>query len=455
MSHNTASRKLGYFSATAIIIAVMIGTGVFTLTGFIAQNISSQTLIIAAWGLGGVISLCGALSYAELASYMPESGGEYYFLSRLMHPSIGFLSGWVSFIAGFSAPVAASAVALGTYSSAFWNSINPISVALISVIILSIMHIIDTKFGSYIQNMLTLIKILLIFFFISIGYFGASEKNVFMNNHENHFDAFFHEDFLASMLLISYAYAGWNMAAYIGGEIKNPKKNLPLSLITGTLFVAFIYILINIIYLKILTINDIKGVLEIGYLSMKTLYGDSIGRWFSLGISIALISMISALLMAGPRIYMMVGNDYKIFKLLSIKTSRDTPIISIILQASVAIILIITMSYESLLYYIGFTLTIFSVLAVSCVFLLRANGHNSNFKTPLYPLVPLVFICSNLLILFYTIQKKPIESTIGFVTIVTGFIIYIFAKSYEQSSKTTYPQKVAKSSYSNTTKSSK
>ena len=425
-------RTLGYYTATLIIIAAMIGTGIFTIPGYVAKNIPNPLLMVSAWIIVGVISLCGALCYAEISSVFNENGGEYLFLSKLIHPSVGFMSGWVSFIVGFSAPCAAAATAFGAYTSAITGLHATMQSALFVVLFFSVIHIIGVKTGGYLQNALTVLKILLVTVFIILG-FSLIKSN---NNMTLHFDYVYNNlintNFWTSLLLISYAYAGWNTAVYISGEIKNPEKNIPLALISGTIIVLIIYVAINVIYTNALSLKEMNGILEIGYITMRKLYGESIGIYFSIGIAVALSSMISALIMAGSRLYMQIGKDINMLKSISKKSFNNTPIYAIILQCLITSLLIITMNYELLLYYIGFTLNIFSVITVASVFIIRNKKITTTFKVPLYPVPPILFIVFNLIILSQTIIQKPIESLIGFITIFFGYIIFIYSNKKQK-----------------------
>jgi len=425
-------RELGYFSATMIIIAAMIGTGIFTVTGYVIEYIPDPKHMIYAWIVVGFISLCGALSYAEISSVFYENGGEYLFLSKLIHPSVGFMSAWVSFIVGFSAPCAAAATAFGGYVSTILPYFSPVLSALAIVFYFSFVHIMGVKTGSYIQNILTVLKIVLVIVFIILGSAVATNVNIFTLDNVFSKSNTSNINILSSLLFISYAYTGWNTATYISGEIKNPKKNIPLAMITGTIIVSVFYVFVNIIYMQTLSNKEMEGVLEIGYITMRKLYGASVGNYFSIGTAIALASIISALIMAGSRLYDKVGSDYKLFKNISVKSSQNIPVAAILVQCFIIVVLIISMNFERLLYYIGFTLNIFSVLTVISVFVIRKKEMYSAFRVPLYPITPLVYIIFNIVVLFQTIICRPAESIIGFLTIFAGYILYCYAMKFEK-----------------------
>jgi basic amino acid/polyamine antiporter, APA family len=421
------NRQLGYYSSTLLIVAAMMGTGIFTLTGYLSKNLNTPYLMISAWVIVGVISLCGALTYAEISSAYNDSGGEYLFLSKLIHPSIGFISGWVSFIVGFSAPSAAAAVAFGVYlSSAFGVNISTF-LAIFIVILFSFIHIRGVKIGSYLQNILTVLKILLVIIFLIFGMHAYYYLNKIGLDYIYNPNEIFTTNYATSLIFISYAYAGWNMVVYIGGEIKNPERNIPLSLITATLIVSLLYVAINILYINVLSFNEMNNILEIGYVAMNKLYGVSISKYFSIGISLALASMISSLIMTGPRVYMKIGNDYIFLNQLSVKSKYNTPAVSIIFQCCITIIMIITTSYEHLLYYIGFVLSIFTTLTASCIFIVRKKNIKTKFHTPLYPLPPLIFIMFNLAMIFSVMSESPYISLVGIITIIIGYLIYLIS----------------------------
>ena len=410
----------------------MMGTGIFTLTGFMVKYLPDPSLMISAWIMVGFISLCGALSYAEISSVFHENGGEYLFLSKLIHPSLGFMSAWVSFIVGFSAPCAAAATAFGAYAATITGYNSNIQLALLIVVFFSIIHIVGVRTGGYIQNALTLLKIILVILFLVLGSASVAGNPAFVFNFPKNYHNISNPNIWTSLLLISYAYAGWNTAVYISGEIKKPARNIPLALISGTLVVSVLYVAINYIYIKSVSFKEMDGVLEIGFIVMKKLYGNAIGSYFSAGIALALASMISALIMAGSRLYMKIGTDFHVFRSISKRSSQNTPVKAIILQCVITLLLIITMNYERLLYYIGFTLNIFSMLTVASVFIIRKKKISTTFQVPFYPFTPLIFICFNLIILFQTIIQRPIESTIGFVTIFIGYVIYYFAAKHDK-----------------------
>ena len=268
-------RKLGFFTATALVIANMIGTGIFTTTGFLIADLKSPTVILFVWLLGGLLALSGALVYGELGAAMPRSGGEYHYLSKIYHPLIGFLSGWVSLIVGFSAPIAASAVAFGKYLSTIYPEIPVIYAALTLVILLSMIHIMDVKLGGYTQNAFTLLKVILILTFIAAGAWYFMDKHISVDVHWGDIGSVFEPSFAVALIFVYFAYSGWNAATYIGGEIEQPEKNLPRSLIIGTSVVILLYLGLNLIFLYGVTPETLAGKVEVGHVVAGKLFGTS------------------------------------------------------------------------------------------------------------------------------------------------------------------------------------
>ena len=237
----TNTQKIGFATAISLVIANMIGTGVFTSLGFQVLDIESGFAIMMLWIVGGILSLCGALTYGEIGSAFPQSGGEYNYLSKLYHPSVGFLSGWVSVTVGFAAPVAAASTALGLYVNKIYGSVNPQILAVSVILILTIVHSINLKLGSAVQRAFTLIKVVIIVMFVGFGLFHHPEHSVSFSPTSDSFSQMMSSAFAVSLVFVTYAYSGWNAAAYIAGDLREPQKNLPKALIWGTLIVMVIY----------------------------------------------------------------------------------------------------------------------------------------------------------------------------------------------------------------------
>nr|MCU0409010.1 amino acid permease [Bacteroidales bacterium] len=309
MPENSLQRKLGLFPATNIVVANMIGAGIFTTSGLLLTGLNNPVLMIVLWIAGGLIALCGALSYGELGAAMPGAGGEYHFLSRLYHPIFGFLSGWVSFLVGFSAPIAASAMGFSEYflrafpSLPSWISGNGLMpeesfktfLSVSVIIIFTAIHYRGIKTGALIQNVLTLLKVGLIVFLLLAGFIsGNGDTSNFAAGGKVQEGLAGWKTIGLSLMWIMFAYSGWNASTYLGAEIKNPSRTLPWSLIIGTAIVTLLYVLINILYVFSINPDDMKGVISVGGLAMGKLFGPKADTLFSLLIAFALFSSLSA-----------------------------------------------------------------------------------------------------------------------------------------------------------------
>jgi APA family basic amino acid/polyamine antiporter len=418
--------KIGFNTAVAIVIANMIGTGVFTSLGFQVLSIESGFGILMLWIIGGILALCGALTYGEIGSAFPESGGEYNYLSKLYHPSIGFISGWVSVTVGFAAPIAAAAVALGQYVNKIYPTVNPTLLALIVIGAITAIHSVNLKAGGLFQRVFTVVKVVCIIMFVGFGLFHVPEHTVDFAPHAGAWKDIFSTGFAASLIYVTYAYSGWNAASYISGEIENAKRNLPRALFVGTLVVMVVYTMLNFVFLYSVPVPELKGVLEVGYLSANKIFGVQVGQFMSLVIALLLISTISAMILAGPRVMQSMGNDIRGLRFFAISNKNNVPYIAIVFQSVIAVILVLTSSFQSLITYVGFTLNLFTFLTVFGIFILRYKHKHveTSYKTFLYPVTPVVFLLIILWILINIMIEKPVESLYGLGTVVLGLLIY-------------------------------
>lgn len=426
-SQDKESRTLGGFTATLLVVATMIGTGVFTTTGFMVKDLGSPVAILTSWVLGGILALCGALSFAELAVLFPRNGGEYNLLSRIYSPVVGFIAGWISFIAGFSASIASSALAFGSYLQPIINIPVQIS-AFLLIIISAFIHSYKTESGAKYQDLLTVLKVILIFVFILGSLFFG--KYVSLENNVSTTNVILSPSFATALIFVSFAYSGWESAAYIAGEIKNPAKLLPLSLISGTLIVTLLYFGLNLTYLLTVPSAELSGVVEIGKVTASYIFGPQGGLIMSGIIAFGLISSVGSMTMAGPRIYQVMGEDYPKLSFLSRKNKGNAPVNAILLQTLISLIMVFTTDIDKLLQYIGFTLSISAGLAVLGVIIMRFKEPDRprEYKTWGYPFTPLLFLILSIWMILYSVIDSPYTSLSGFMTILIGYLIYRFVK---------------------------
>ena len=434
----TSKKHIGFFSATSIVIANMIGTGVFTSLGFQAMGIHSGFALLLLWVVGGVAALTGALCYGELGAALPRSGGEYNFLSQIYHPSVGFLSGWVSATVGFAAPVAASAIALGNYLSRVFPSLSPIYIASCIVVLLTLVHTSNLKMGRGIQNFLSAMNIVVIFGIIVFGIFSLRTGDVhFMPSHDALKDIL-SPAFGVSLFFVSFAYSGWNASTYITGEIDNPQKNLPKSLFSGTLLVLFLYVMLNFVFLYTVPIGEMKDaggnpIVDIGSISAVKIFGETGGKFIAIVISLLLLSSVSSLIIAGPRVTQVMGEDFHLLRFFSMKNKNNAPFIAIFTQGCITLFFIFTSTFEAVITYIGFTLNLFTFLSVLGLFILRIKKPElpRPYKTWGYPVTPIIFLCMGGWLLVYGLMYKQKESLAGLGTLVVGLIIYFLDKKFK------------------------
>lgn len=440
---NGLERKLGLFPLTNIVIANMIGAGIFTMSGLLMKDLHHPVVMLGLWVVGGLVALCGALSYGELGAAFPYAGGEYAFLSRLYHPILGFLSGWVSFFVGFSAPIAASAIGFSEYlTRAFPGLLHPgifggtaeaaIMKKLYAILIIAVFTFLHTRgleTGARVQNALTGLKILLIVGLVAAGFaVGKGSLGHFAAAAPFRFDFGGWKTLGLSLMWIMFAYSGWNASAYIGSEVKEPSRNLPRSLLLGTGIVMLLYTALNLFYVYAIPPAQMEGVISVGGLAAGNLFGKSAETVLSILISFALFSSLSAYLILGPRVYYSMARDGIFFRSIAyVDPKCSVPTRSIVLQGTIAAVMVLFGTFEQLLTYMGFSLGIFPLLAVLGVFKLRRTGR-SVVKLPGYPVASAVYILVGATILVLSFLERPAESLVAVATALAGIPVYFFFK---------------------------
>ncbi len=433
-----SSRRLGVLTGTLLVVANMIGTGVFTTTGFLVHDIGSPAAVLLAWLAGGAAALCGALAYAELGAALPRNGGEYLLLSRIYHPALGFLSGWASLVVGFSAPLAAGALAFGEYLHPLLGDLSAASptgawfrpqtgYALALIAILATMHAWHIDGGARFQNAMTLGKVLLIAGFSAAGMFVGNATRLTAASATPFLTAVGSAPFAIGLIYVSFSYGGWNSAVYLAGEIRRPERYLPLALIAGTTLVTGLYVALNYVFLVSAPAAELAASGErVGHVAAVALFGRQAGDAVSLLIVLGLVSSVSGLIMVGPRVYEAIGRDYPALKILAIRRGRGGPLVAIVLQATVAAIMVVTSSFYALLNYIGFTLSLFAMLTVLGVIVLRIREPQlpRPYRTWGYPLTPLAFVALELWMIAHSLFGKPYVALAGALTLASGWLVY-------------------------------
>jgi APA family basic amino acid/polyamine antiporter len=417
-------RKISIYTAAAIVVANMIGTGVFTSVGFQLSAVQNTWTILLLWLTGGLLSLFGAFAYAELGTHFKESGGDYIYLSRVFHPLLGYLSAWAGLTVGFSAPVALAAMAFTKYLAPFGLQ-NNVWLAIAIIVLIGLMHSFTIRHSSRFQNLSTIVKVVFIVTLIGLGFFIPNNINSALNFSNGWQREVLKPGFAVSMVYVAFAYTGWNAAAYVVDEITDPHKNLPKALIASTLFVAVVYLLFQFVLLKNATVTQLEGKEEVTFIAFDNLLGTAGGKWVSVFIGIQLIATVSSYLWVGPRVTMAMAKENKLWQPLAKKNAYGIPVAAVWVHVFISILLALTGSFEKILLYAGFVLQLMASLTVATsIFIKDRQPHT--FSSPFRPLLQIIFLLFNTWVLVFTIIERPIESLIGIGIILAGAIIYYF-----------------------------
>ncbi len=435
--------KIGWQTAAAIVVANMIGTGVFTTLGLQLNYLTNTWSVLLLWGMGGIVALTGAFTYSEVATRLPRSGGEYHFLSEIYHPFIGYLSGWVSITVGFAAAIALAAMAIGSYVATFigWSGSTT---AILSIVLVSLVHSFNIKQSSRFQNVLTLLKVLLVILLITGGFvLPAAETNALDWSWEWQGEIW-QPVFAVSLVYVIYAYSGWNAAAYITDEIEAPRRNLPFALVGGTVVVGLLFVLLQIAFLRQAPVELLRGRVEVGQVVAQVMFGPGGGRVISFLIAGLLIAGISAMIWVGSRVTRAMAGDYQTWQYFTRDNDNGIPVRAVWLQAGISIFLVATSSFEQVLLYSGFVLQLFTILTVLGLFRLRRQkrGEEHAYLSPAYPWLQIIFLLFNSLVLVFLLIDKPFESLLGGLNLLAGAMSYAWEKyrtSQRQSAKVVPP----------------
>ena len=414
-------------------VASMIGTGVFTSLGFQLVELQAVFPLLMLWVIGGVVALLGALTYSELAAALPRSGGEYHLLSRIMHPALGFVGGLVSATVGFSAPAVLAAMALGSYLTAVFHSLEPKWVAVLCILSFHALHGQKLHWGKLFQDWSTMVKVGLILFFIAAGLLISNGQTISLLPQAGDGQLLRSSGFAVSLVWVSYAYTGWNSTVYIAGEILQPKRNIPRSILLSTIFVMVLYVLLNFVFLYTTPKTAMVGEIEIGYIAGQYIFGAAGAKIFALGISILLVSTVSSFVYIGPRIMQTMGQDYSYIGFLSKTNEQGIPVNAFLLQLLICLAFIFSSSFEQVLLYAGIVLIFTTTITTAAVFVLRYKEPDlpRPYKTWGYPWTPLIFIIVNLWILYYTFLERTLESVIGMGIVAVSLGLWYLGKQYE------------------------
>jgi APA family basic amino acid/polyamine antiporter len=433
MTHTAPPRRTGYgfYAAASIVVANMIGTGVFTSLGFQLVDLQSTFPLLMLWVLGGIAAFCGAITYAELGAAMPRSGGEYTFLGRIYHPGAGFVSGWISATIGFAAPTALAAITFGAYLSAVFPGLPETALAVVLVVALSGIHSTTHRNSGALQSSFTSVKVVLILAFCAAALFVTPDPQpVALVPASGDAGLVFGGGFAVSLIYVSYAYTGWNAVTYLTSELDDVPRQLPWILGGGTALVLVLYVGLNYAFLRAAPMSEMVGQVEVGYIAATHIFGPLGADIMGVALALLLVSTVSAMVVAGPRVLHVIGEDYRPFRWLS-KTNEDgIPTTAIFTQAAIAIVFIVTASFESILVFSGFVLGLNSLLTVAGVFVLRIKEPDlpRPYRTWAYPITPIVYLSLTVWTLTYLALDRPSEAGVAFALIAAGTVVYLWTR---------------------------
>jgi APA family basic amino acid/polyamine antiporter len=441
-------RQLGVYSATALVVSNMIGTGIFTTSGFLAADLGSPSLVLWIWVVGAVCALFGAFCYSELGINMPSSGGEYVYLTQAYGPTWGFMTGWVSFFAGFSAPIAAAALAFSDYLAQFFPALHLEGshvlfgsgewkvtfgwaqiVACLLVLLFTTINIFGVQRVARLQNVLTGAKVLILVSFIVLAFtVGHGDWAHFSMNATRTSTNSIPTQFVISLFFIYVAYSGWNAATYVAEELKQPSRTLPLALTVGTILVAALYVGLNFVFMYAAPLEDLKGELAVGALAASRLFGPQVAGIFSALMALSLMSTVNAMVTIGPRVYYaMAKNGAFLAVAAKVHPKWHTPVAAIMAQGVCTMLMTLT-PFPQLVIYIGFTLNVFAVMSVASLMIFRRRKGWQKLRVVsfAYPLIPVAFLLVGVWMIIRGVQFKPLISLAAAVTLVTGALVYHF-----------------------------
>ena len=428
----TGQRPLGAVHAAALVVASMVGTGVFTTTGVLLTSLPSPAVVLVAWALSGVLALCGAAVYAELSAMMPRAGGEYVYVSRAFGPAAGFMSGWVALIVGFAAPTAGGALGFASYVHALVPALPTLGVEIALIVVLTAVHMFDVRFGARLQTGLAglVVAVIVVFVVAALVTGGMAFTNLAAAAPQ----AGAPRDigavatagaFAVGLVQISYAYSGWNGAAYVAGEVRDPARALPRALVIGTGLVTLLYLLLNVVFLCAVPPAALAGHVNVAHIAAGALFGAGGAQVVSSLVALTAAGFVSAMLMSGPRVAVAMAQDGVFFRALGRANARGAPTLAVGLQGALAIVAVMTAKFDQLLVYVGFTLTLNAAAAVLAAFVLRRRDPGERPHHALgWPYSGVLFLAMAAFMIVLAVRERPWESAAALVTLVAGGVAY-------------------------------
>ncbi len=436
MSKSITKTRFGPATAIAVVIANMIGTGVFTSLGFQLLEIQSGFVLLMLWAVGGVAALCGALCYAELGAALPRSGGEYNFLGEIYHPGVGFVSGWLSATIGFAAPTALAAITFGAYLSSVFTALSPVPCATVLVVALTLVHMGTRRGSGGVQRWFTGVKVafIAVFCMVALWLAGAGQPISFLPA-DGDGALLTGSAFAVALIYVNYAYTGWNAVTYLSSELREPRRVLPLVLTLGTAVVALLYVLLNFTFLYAAPVEAMVGELEVGYVAARHVLGSGGAGIMGVALALLLVSTVSAMIMAGPRVLQVIGQDFRAFRILARTNSHGLPSVAVVAQSLLALLFIWTASFESILVFAGFALGLSTFLTVLGLFVLRYRRPElpRPYRLTAYPLPALAYLAITGWTLIHILNERPHEAFLGLALVAAGALFYWLSRQFQGS----------------------
>jgi APA family basic amino acid/polyamine antiporter len=419
---------LGVAPATALVIAAMVGTGVFTTTGVVLPLVGSPLAVLAIWAVSGVLALCGAAAYAELGAMMPRAGGEYVYLTRAFHPAVGFMAGWLALLVGFAAPTAAGALAFGKYLHAATPAVPQQGAAFALIVALTVAHMADVRFGALVQTVVTALVLILIAAFVGGAALSGRGDLANLASSVPAVEASSRAGGIAlGLVYVGYAYFGWNSIAYVAGEVRDPGRTLPRALVAGTGLVTLLYLALNFVFVWAAPAAALSGRIEVAHVAATALFGARAAALLSVLVAMAVAGCVGAMMLAGPRILVAMAEDGLFLRALARRSARGAPTAAVVLQGALAMAIALGVPFDRILVYVGFTLNLTAGASVAAVFVLRRRAPDADrpHRALGWPVSGLLFLALVTAMTVFAIRDRPWESAAGFATIVVGCLAYL------------------------------
>lgn len=433
MSPRTENTKFGLITLVTLVVGNAIGAGIYTTSGFALADLGSREWVLLAWFVGGIIALCGAISYGMLAKNLTESGGEYLYLARNMHPAVGFLAGWVSMLAGFTGAIAFAATAFEVYAASVfsaWLNLPEDTLAVAVIVFGGVIHIVRTGTGASIHDLFVAVMILAL---IGLVAFSGIQylRDAWVVEQTTVYNAAFNiSAFAGSLVWISLSYSGFNAAVYVAGEARKPAVDVPRAMVIGTVIILFLYLALNAIFLYAPSPEQIAGASEIASIAAEAIGGKAVRQWVEAIIAISLLTSVTAMILAGPRVYAKMAEDGALPRWFKLREGSP-PRSAILLQVAFALAFVLIADLRGLMSYLGFTLSLCLALSVSTLFLPHIRNSQA-VKHWAYPVAPLLFVVTTLLFATLSVLNDPKQIVGTLVSVLLGIAIYYITGKYRQ-----------------------